>query len=159
MSQLTTTEYKRLKQIVKQEGIIIEFMKRNSAVISIKTKNKTYNALHIQLVEIFSCDKYPVGQLLELNKDKLVKYFPQNNKFITYLNNCIKTQDILLLLIGEDYCGVKHFFIWDGSLGIPWKITPAKITTDITYMTNESVEKLTYIISNVRYNPYILNDH
>jgi hypothetical protein len=155
MSQLTPAEYKRLKQIVKQEGTIIEFMKRNSAVISIKTKNKTCNALHMQLVEIFSSAKYPVGQLLELNKAKLIKYFPQNNKFLTYLNNCIKTQDIFLLLIGEDYCGVKHFFIWDGSLEIPWKITVAKITTDIIDMTNESVEKLSYIISNVRYKPDI----
>jgi len=155
MLKLLPTECKRLKQIVKQEGAIIEFMKHNCAVISVKTKNKTYNALHMQLVEIFSSAKYPVGQLLELNKTKLIKYFPQNNKFLTYLDNSIKNQDIFLLLIGEDYCGVKHFFIWDGSLEIPWKITVAKITKDITDMTNESVEKLTDIISNVRYNPDI----
>tara|TARA_B110000211_G_C14076985_1_gene552566 strand:- start:307 stop:777 length:471 start_codon:yes stop_codon:yes gene_type:complete len=154
MSLIDQSETERLKRIVKQEGEIIQFMKYNSAVVSIKTKNNQHDALHIHLAEIFSCDKYPVGQLLDLNKEKLLNYFPQNKSFITYLDKCIKTQGIMLLLIGEDYCGVKHYFIWDGMGEIPWKVTTATITREIIEMTKESLENLTNIISKVRYNPH-----
>jgi len=148
---LSISETERLKKIIEQEGEIIEFMKHNSAIISIKTQKCVYNALHIMLVEIFSSNKHPVGQLLDLNKEKLIKYFPKNKNFINYLDKCIQFETAILIIIGEDYLGENHYFIWDGCEKLPWEINIASITKEIIHMTHESLESLTNIIANIKY--------
>jgi len=148
---LSISEHTRLEKIVTEEGKIIEFMKHNSAIVSIKTQRRIYETLHIQLVEIFVSKKYPIGQLLDLNKHKLMKYFPENINFSNYLEKCIKTENVILVIIGADYLSVNHYFIWDGSDKPPWEIVPAHITKEIINMTNESIENLTNIISKIKY--------
>ena len=158
MSLLTHEENKKLNRIIDLEGKIIEFMKHNSAIVSIETGNEKYDAFHIQLIEIFSYDKYPIGQSLELNKSEVIKLFMYNQNMVRLLKNYIDKEGIILILIGENYDDKPMRYIWDGKGKIPWKIDKVKITKNMADATGESAEKLLHIIKNIRYKPYEIRE-
>lgn len=143
MNLLTNDQKKRLKRIIDAEGKLIDFMENNSAIITIEIYGKKYKAFHVQLLEIFSDNTYPIGQSLKLNKKHLLKL------------NCKEEQikDLILVIIGENYDDEKVTSIWDGTGIIPWKISKCIVTEKLTNKLNETTEEIQNILNRIKYYP------
>ena len=150
MSLLSETELIRSNKIILYEGKMMEIINK-SCIVSLNGHEENFSVVKIHLLEIFSSEKFPVGQSLELNKNKLKKLFKNNTTnnqvFDTFLDNV----GIILVFLGEDHEGRFIKYIWDGINDIPWEIGKPIITKKMMIEKEESKDSIENLFNTIKY--------
>ena len=157
---LTKNEQIYLKKLNDLEGVLISFIQNNSAIVSFKDiiHNHVSDAVHVDLIEIFSTNKYPIGQSLGSNISKLENIFTKDEEGGRLLNNYINKTGIILVLFGHSYDNKKVRCIWSGIGKIPWEIGQAIISEKLLNYTKTKKAHLEKVIGSIKYNPYNLTE-
>ena len=156
---LSENEQIYLKKINDLEGKLMGFIQNNSAIVSFKNlvNNNMFDAVHIDLIEIFSSNKYPIGQSLKVNISKIEDIFSIDEEGSQLFNNYINTTGIILVLLGHNYDNKKVRYIWSGEGKIPWEIGNSIISKRLLSYTKTKKDHLVKVIEKIKYIPYNLD--